>query len=342
MAAPTRSGSCELALIYHVLLRPLPGATETERQRTVDEIRGVRSRLLAGGSFAVENERNRDDWAKVRGGSLGVVVRGQMVPAFDSVIFVMEPGGISEIVETQFGYHVAWRPELSEAREDFVNEYRDALVTQLDLDVRDNLPRYYNLTYTDDGYDIVRAAARDPLKYLDSDEVIATYGGVEFTGRDFIRRLRMEPPDLRRRLQTEPDDFIRFQLDEFMARELVVLAALDAGVTLTPDLNAELRFGHKQNMSNVTENMQLDRFLDADASTSERRASVRAAVHDHFLQIASQERIPRYVPTYLSDVLRDEGSWRVSDRGVTAVVELVTRLSGDEETPEDSPGRSPG
>ncbi|MBQ8583993.1 MAG: peptidylprolyl isomerase [Clostridia bacterium] len=44
--------------------------------------------------------------SKAEGGSLGDFGKGQMVPEFDSAVFAMEVGDISEPVKTQFGYHI--------------------------------------------------------------------------------------------------------------------------------------------------------------------------------------------------------------------------------------------
>ena len=44
-----------------------------------------------------------------RGGLLGTFGRGKMVPPFDKAVFELEPGGISDVVETRFGFHVIRR-----------------------------------------------------------------------------------------------------------------------------------------------------------------------------------------------------------------------------------------
>ncbi|MEM7146506.1 MAG: peptidylprolyl isomerase [Verrucomicrobiota bacterium] len=65
------------------------------------------------------------------GGDLGEFGRGQMVPEFDSVVFSMEPGDISEVVETQFGYHVIKLDEKNEARTLEFDEVKDRLAAQM-------------------------------------------------------------------------------------------------------------------------------------------------------------------------------------------------------------------
>jgi hypothetical protein len=136
----------------------------------------------------------------------------------------------------------------------------------------------------------------------------------------------MEPPDMRFEMIGATDERIIQLLDGLIARELLVRAALDGGASLTPALDAELKFGHKQNMADIIENMELDRFFSDDLSASERQSAVSDAVWEQFEHVATRDRIPRYVQTYVSDILRREASWRVSDKGVAAALEQAEFL----------------
>ena len=72
--------------------------------------RALRERALRqNADFAALARDNSDDASAERGGDLGEFGRGAMVPAFDDAVFQLAPDGISEVVESEFGFHVIQR-----------------------------------------------------------------------------------------------------------------------------------------------------------------------------------------------------------------------------------------
>ena len=65
-----------------------------------------RQRVLRGESMAsVARLYSEDPGSAPNGGLYTGIVRGQMVPEFEAVAFKLKPGEISEVFETQYGFH---------------------------------------------------------------------------------------------------------------------------------------------------------------------------------------------------------------------------------------------
>lgn len=101
----------------HILVRVPPNADEATRAELKAKARAAQQRVLDGEDFAaVAKQVSEDPEAKANGGDLGFFKRGQMAPAFDAVAFAIEPGTVSELVKTDFGYHIIWVEERKAAQ----------------------------------------------------------------------------------------------------------------------------------------------------------------------------------------------------------------------------------
>ena len=91
----------------HILLGLSPNATDEEKSEARDRAERLRREAEGGTDFAeLARTHSEDPGSAANGGDLGLVVRGQTVPSFEAALFALEPGELSEVVETPFGVHV--------------------------------------------------------------------------------------------------------------------------------------------------------------------------------------------------------------------------------------------
>ena len=89
----------------HILLMT-KDKDEAAKKAAKTKIDELLKRARAGEDFAALAKANSEDGSASQGGDLGPFPRGQMVPEFDKVAFSLKPGEISEVVTTEFGYHI--------------------------------------------------------------------------------------------------------------------------------------------------------------------------------------------------------------------------------------------
>jgi len=99
----------------HILVMAGKEADEPAKKAARTKIDGVLKRARAGEDFAALAKENSQDGSAAQGGDLGFFPHGQMVPEFDQAAFALKPGEISEVVTTQFGYHIIKLTEKKDA-----------------------------------------------------------------------------------------------------------------------------------------------------------------------------------------------------------------------------------
>lgn len=89
----------------HIVIKPK--ISQEEKEKVITKLRGFRERILDGEDFGTLAYLYSDDEGSAsRNGELGFMRRGQLVPEFAEAAFTLEPGQVSPVVETEFGFHI--------------------------------------------------------------------------------------------------------------------------------------------------------------------------------------------------------------------------------------------
>ncbi len=90
----------------HILIKVAPDAKEEDKAAAMARIKDVQKKLKEGAKFDALAKEYSECPSKDKGGDLGYFGRGQMVKPFEEIAFSTKPGEVTDIVETQFGYHL--------------------------------------------------------------------------------------------------------------------------------------------------------------------------------------------------------------------------------------------
>jgi peptidyl-prolyl cis-trans isomerase SurA len=88
-----------------MIIRNMEVSEETD-QAQLKAIRDIQNRLSAGGNFATVAMVESQCPSAEQGGNLGFFSRGMMVKPFEDAAFALRIGEISDVVRTQYGYHL--------------------------------------------------------------------------------------------------------------------------------------------------------------------------------------------------------------------------------------------
>ncbi len=97
----------------------VPKVRKEEKEYARKKLEGIRKRILDGESFeSMARIYSEDPGSAMKGGELGEFSRGVMYPEFEAAAFALQPNEVSNIIETEAGYHIL---KLIKRKGDFIN-----------------------------------------------------------------------------------------------------------------------------------------------------------------------------------------------------------------------------
>lgn len=117
--------------VSHILLKTVD-KTPPQVQELEKKARELLEKARAGEDFAALAKQNSEDTAtQAKGGDLGWVRRGQTVPEFEKAAFSLDPGKISDVIKTVYGFHILKVGARERAHQQTLEEARAQALPQL-------------------------------------------------------------------------------------------------------------------------------------------------------------------------------------------------------------------
>ncbi len=137
----------------HILLTMEDDISEDESKQVRDRLLDIRAQIAAGEDFAkLARVNSQDPGSAADGGNLGEIEKGMMVQPFETALYALQEGEVSEPIKTAFGWHLIKLEQVSgggtrpydEARAEVEDQIRSDLAESQIYDMTENLA---NLAY---------------------------------------------------------------------------------------------------------------------------------------------------------------------------------------------------
>jgi peptidyl-prolyl cis-trans isomerase SurA len=203
----------------HIMKYAQPDAAPEDTLRAFEEIHELLDSLKTGSDFAELARRHSGDWGSAdRGGDLGVFQRRRLPREFEEVAFDLKEQEISDVVRTQFGFHIIKTTEhvplqsYEDMRDELRRSYQQSRMNTEFKGFIDVLRNKYSFTRNSDSIEQFLSAL-DTTAITDQDDWIGdfpddvknltlfTVAGRDITGSRVAHHLQTNPEFIGRRLQ---------------------------------------------------------------------------------------------------------------------------------------------
>jgi peptidyl-prolyl cis-trans isomerase D len=117
--------------VRHILIKTTDKPKE-EIPKLEAKAKDLLQQLRNGADFAkLARENSEDPGSAVKGGELGWITRGQTVPNFESAAFTLKPKELSNVINTEYGYHILQVESKEQARVKPFEEVKEQIATEM-------------------------------------------------------------------------------------------------------------------------------------------------------------------------------------------------------------------
>ena len=319
-----------IRVFQHILFSVAPSASDPVREATRADANRVLNQVRRGGNFAaLAAEYSGDPGSRNEGGYLAPSPRGSFVAQFDSAAWLLNEGGISDLVFTTFGIHIIKRPTREEVRGPLLDWMREMTEQRLDSIYLTELGVEKNLSVASSAPALIRQALDDERGMWNSTQSLASFDGGDFTVADFLRWVPALGPTASRQIRGAPDE----QLTELTLRlgrnRLIIDQADSAGMAVNELQWLGIRQEYDASIDTLRMLLRLgDDVTDATLTAAQRSEVVELKIDGYFDRVAAGIATLVAPPPALPQVLRARESYSVNVDGVRRATEIANERVG--------------
>ncbi|HEX9894338.1 MAG TPA: peptidylprolyl isomerase, partial [Gemmatimonadales bacterium] len=281
--------------------------------------------IRRGGDFGAIAKNNADA-SKEDQGYLPVGGKGQFVPEFETVAWTLEPGQVSDVVQTSFGLHLIRRPPREEARSRFLPFLERTNISRGDSTYINDLAKSKALKVQPNASKHLKDAAANFDAARKNGQRLASFKGGALTVANFARWMEVMNAGSHRQLAQSPDSLLDNFVEQLAQNTLVIRQMDSAGIQVPVANWQALQLAYRATMDQMAASMGLtdSAVVDSTKPKAARLDSAASRINRFIDQLLTGQAQFRPLPPPLAGFLRENGRYKINRAGLTRAVELAT------------------
>lgn len=313
-------------LLQHLIVMPKGSKTAADSAAAKKVVAAAAARIKAGTPFGTVASDVGEDGSKGDQGFLGYLPRGQLVKEFEDVGYALAPGQVSDLVSTQFGFHLIRRPTLAESKDRIVKALAGTAGTTVDSVYVAKLTEKAELKVAPGAATAMKAALADPAANRDSKKTLVTLKGGDVTIGEFIRWTSLVPFNNRLQFRQAEDTLIAGYA-KGLAQQILMYRQADSAKVQVPGAMWQfisLQYTQTLDQLRTTLGLSVPELSDKSTLTSEQKVKLAGEKVDEFFGklVQGQAQMAVMLPE-LADYLRAKKLGKVNQAGLARAVELA-------------------
>lgn len=312
----------------HILFRMPADATPEVRDSIMTRARRVLEEARGGADFAqLAAQYSEEPGAADRGGDLGYFGPNQMVQPFEEAAFRLNPGEVSDLVETPFGIHIIKvedkrLPEFEPMKDQFRQQVIQQRLAASEEQYLTTLTEGKRLEIEEGAVDVARELARNPgasLNRRQSERAMVSYTEGSLTAGEYLVLMQQRPAQQRGAVAGASDEQLRDWLRLLARDEILIQEAKSQGLEAPEAEKDSARMELRRQLQGAAREAGL---LDASVAAGAETPGIQQQVLALLNGIISGERNVVQIGS-ASFMLREKYGAEIFERAVPVVVSQV-------------------